>query len=554
MNILDYITIILFSIGVLITGVSFSKTGKDMKSFFSGGGNVPWGMSGLSLFMGFFSAGTFVVWGSIAYSYGMVSIIIQLTMAVAGYAVGTWIAPRWHRTHSLTAAEYITGRLGVKTQKTYTYIFLAVSVFTTGSFLYPVAKIVEVTTGIPLTTAIFALGAFSMVYVALGGLRGVVVTDVLQFVILFAAVVIAVPLAFDKIGGVGTFFEKVPEGFFELFEGEYTPGFVIAFAIYNMFFLGGNWAYVQRYTSVKTERDSRKTGWLFGVLYTISPILWMLIPMIYRVYNPSLSGLENEGAYLLMCKEAMPDGLLGLMLGGMIFATASSLNATLNISAGVVTNDIFKRMRPDASEKTLMNVARISTWGFGIMAIIVALLIRSMGGIVNVVISVAALTVVPVYLPVIWSLFSKRQTARTILSATFISLAINLIFKFVTPHFGLALDRTWEMIVGTAVPVILLAGIEVVLKAKEFIAPEYMAYISGRNVRMRQENAGDTEESKRTDRFTQKVLGIGLGLSGVLITVLGFIAEENIVVPVAVGLVVTLIGIYLLILSLRRLL
>ena len=552
MNILDYITIILFSIGVLITGVSFSKTGKDMKSFFSGGGNVPWGMSGLSLFMGFFSAGTFVVWGSIAYSYGMVSIIIQLTMAVAGYAVGTWIAPRWHRTHSLTAAEYITGRLGVKTQKTYTYIFLAVSVFTTGSFLYPVAKIVEVTTGIPLTTAIFALGAFSMVYVALGGLRGVVVTDVLQFVILFAAVVIAVPLAFDKIGGVGTFFEKVPEGFFELFEGEYTPGFVIAFAIYNTFFLGGNWAYVQRYTSVKTERDSRKTGWLFGVLYTISPILWMLIPMIYRVYNPSLSGLENEGAYLLMCKEAMPDGLLGLMLGGMIFATASSLNATLNISAGVVTNDIFKRMRPDASEKTLMNVARISTWGFGIMAIIVALLIRSMGGIVNVVISVAALTGVPVYLPVIWSLFSKRQTARTILSATFISLAINLIFKFVTPHFGLALDRTWEMIVGTAVPVILLAGIEVVLKAKEFIAPEYMAYISERNVRMRQENAGDTEESKRTDRFTQKVLGIGLGLSGVLITVLGFIAEENIVVPVAVGLVVTLIGIYLLVLSLRR--
>ena len=552
MNILDYITIILFSIGVLITGVSFSKTGKDMKSFFSGGGNVPWGMSGLSLFMGFFSAGTFVVWGSIAYSYGMVSIIIQLTMAVAGYAVGTWIAPRWHRTHSLTAAEYITGRLGVKTQKTYTYIFLAVSVFTTGSFLYPVAKIVEVTTGIPLTTAIFALGAFSMVYVALGGLRGVVVTDVLQFVILFAAVVIAVPLAFDKIGGVGTFFEKVPEGFFELFEGEYTPGFVIAFAIYNMFFLGGNWAYVQRYTSVKTERDSRKTGWLFGVLYTISPILWMLIPMIYRVYNPSLSGLENEGAYLLMCKEAMPDGLLGLMLGGMIFATASSLNATLNISAGVVTNDIFKRMRPNASEETLMNVARISTWGFGIMAIIVALLIRSMGGIVNVVISVAALTGVPVYLPVIWSLFSKRQTARTILSATFISLAINLIFKFVTPHFGLALDRTWEMIVGTAVPVILLAGSEVVLKAKEFIAPEYMAYISGRNVRMRQENAGDTEESKRTDRFTQKVLGIGLGLSGVLITVLGFIAEENIVVPVAVGLVVTLIGIYLLILSLRR--
>lgn len=138
MNILDYITIILFSIGVLITGVSFSKTGKDMKSFFSGGGNVPWGMSGLSLFMGFFSAGTFVVWGSIAYSYGMVSIIIQLTMAVAGYAVGTWIAPRWHRTHSLTAAEYITGPSWCQdAEDIYLYFFGRVGFYYGGRFFIP---------------------------------------------------------------------------------------------------------------------------------------------------------------------------------------------------------------------------------------------------------------------------------------------------------------------------------------------------------------------------------------------------------------------------------
>ena len=62
MNILDYITIILFSIGVLITGVSFSKTGKDMKSFFSGGGNVPWGMSGLSLFMEWYQSLSSLQW------------------------------------------------------------------------------------------------------------------------------------------------------------------------------------------------------------------------------------------------------------------------------------------------------------------------------------------------------------------------------------------------------------------------------------------------------------------------------------------------------------
>ena len=98
MGILDIITVIIFSVAVLVTGISLSKSGKDLKGFFGGGGDIPWAMSGLSLFMGFFSAGTFVVWGSIAYSCGLTAIIIQLTMAVAGFVVGTFIAPRWHRT------------------------------------------------------------------------------------------------------------------------------------------------------------------------------------------------------------------------------------------------------------------------------------------------------------------------------------------------------------------------------------------------------------------------------------------------------------------------
>ena len=552
MTILDYLTIVLFSVGVLVTGISFSRTGKDMKSFFAGGGDVPWAMSGLSLFMGFFSAGTFVVWGSIAYSYGLVAIIIQLTMAVAGFAVGTWIAPRWHRTHNLTAAEYITERFGVNTQKTYTYIFLAVSVFTTGSFLYPVAKIIEVAAGIPLTTSILVLGALSMIYVAVGGLRGVVVTDVLQFVILFAALIIVIPLSFDKIGGVGEFFERVPEGFFHVFEGEYTPGFIFAFCIYNMFFLGGNWAYVQRYTSVKTEKDSKKVGWLFGSLYLISPILWMLPPMIYRIFNPGLTGLQNEDAYLLMCKEAMPDGMLGLMLGGMIFATASSLNSTLNISAGVFTNDIFKRLRPASSDRTLMRVARISTLAFGVLAVVVALLVKSMGGIVNVVISVAALTGVPVYLPVIWSLFSKRQTSKTILGVTFSSLAINLFFKFVTPWlFGFSLNRTWEMAVGALVPVVLLGVIELVLKYRNSVDPAYGKYRSAKSGLSRETSPQEQEDARQTNRFTKKVLGLALGISGAVIIVLGALSGQDWAAPVTVGAVITVLGVSLMIKSVK---
>ena len=79
MTTLDIITIILFSLGVVLVGLAFSQKGKSMQSFFAANGTMPWYMSGLSLFMGFFSAGTFVVWGSIAYSMGWVSITIQWT-------------------------------------------------------------------------------------------------------------------------------------------------------------------------------------------------------------------------------------------------------------------------------------------------------------------------------------------------------------------------------------------------------------------------------------------------------------------------------------------
>ena len=123
-------------------------------------------------------------------------------MCIAGLIIGFYIAPKWQKTKALTAAEFITDRLGYNTQKVYTYLFLLISLFTTGAFLYPVAKIVEVSTNIPIETSIIILGILILIYTAVGGLWAVIVTDVLQFVVLTAAVLIVVPLSLDKIGGI----------------------------------------------------------------------------------------------------------------------------------------------------------------------------------------------------------------------------------------------------------------------------------------------------------------------------------------------------------------
>ena len=549
MNLIDIITILFFSAGVVIMGLLFSKKGKNMKSFFAAGGAVPWQLSGLSLFMGFHSAGTFVVWGSIAYQLGWVSISIQWTMAIAGFLVGTFIASRWHKTGSLTAAEYITNRLGLNTQKTYTYLFLFISLFTTGAFLYPVAKIVEVSTGLPLDASILLIGGLCVLYVSVGGLWAVMSTDVLQFIILTVAVIILIPLSFDKVGGVTAFINSAPDTFFNILNGDFTLGFIIAFGIYNAIFLGGNWAYIQRYTSVSTPQNAKKVGLMFGALYLISPVMWMLPPMIYRIMNPGLEGLEAEGAYLLICKEVLPSGVLGLMLAGMVFATASAMNATLNISSGVITNDIFKRWRPLSSNKTLMRVARISTICIGVLAIVVALMIKNMGGIVNVVISIAALTGVPLYLPVIWTLFSKRQTKISVLTTTLLSLATNAFFKFLAPLlFNFSFNRSAEMIFGVTFPIVCLLFFEVYYKCRNQISPLYTPYKKWEHQNEQNRNSLTDEElqaAKEENRFSAKVIGSGVMFTGIGISILGILSTTANLFVIIMGLLLILFGFYL---------
>ncbi|PKB43541.1 SSS family transporter [Cellulophaga sp. RHA19] len=540
MGITDVSVIFIFVLLIFICGMSFSKTGKNMKSYFSAGGALPWWMSGLSLFMSFFSAGTFVVWGAIAYSSGWVAISIQWTMCISGLIIGFVIAPKWQKTKAITAAQFITDRLGYKTQRTYTYLFLLISIFTMGAFLYPVAKIVEVSTGTPIVASIVGLGILILIYTTVGGLWAVIVTDVLQFVVLTAVVLIVVPLSFDKIGGIDAFISKAPDTFFQFVNTEYSPLFLVAFGLYNLFFIAGNWAYVQRYTSVSTPKDAKKVGWLFGVLYAVCPLIWMLPPMVYRVLNPNLNGLENEGAYLLMCKEVLPVGMLGLMLGGMIFATSSSVNTTLNISAGVLTNDIYKHFKPNTPERKLVKIGKLATVLLGVITIIIALMVPYFGGIVEVVMSLAALTGGAMFLPPIWALFSKNQTGFTVLSVTIISLFINVFFKFFSPLlFNLKLDRALEMLLGVAVPIILLIAYEIYFMLKPVENLKYQEY----KALIELKTTTETDSTSTQNKKGARVIGIGIALTGLIILTLSFLAATGAFFVGTIGLLVGILGI-----------
>jgi solute:Na+ symporter, SSS family len=537
---IDATVILIFSTFVLAIGMLFARTGRNLKSFFAGGEAVPWFIGGLSLFMSFFSAGTFVAWGSIAYKHGWVAVTIQWTMCIGGIITGLFLAPRWKRTKALTAAEFIKERLGATVQKTFIYIFVLVSVFIKGSVLYPVARLVSSSLDLPIMPCTIGLGLFMIAYTAVGGLWAVMVTDILQFVILTAAVFILLPLSLDKVGGFEAFTLQVPDDFFSLLNGEYTLSFIFAFIFYHICYIGGNWTFVQRYTSVDSEKSAQKVSYLFAALYIISPVIWMFPPMLYRAINPDLVGLDTENAYLMICKLVLPPGLLGLMLTGMYFSTSASANTTLNVVSAVFTNDIYKGIiNPQATDKQLIKTARLSSWGFGLGMIGIALIVPLVGGIVEVVLSISAISGGPLLAPPIWALFSKKLTAKATLWITGACLLINLFFKLISPWLlDFKLSRGEEMMIGIGLPLLLLFFYEIFEKK---ISQEYKNYLTFKEkqaIASLKINEEEKQATEQQNRFGLKVIAFSLVFTALMLFGLSLLTTSGVGITAGISVIV----------------
>jgi len=511
-----------FAILMVIIGLVFTvQSSKSSKSFFEAGGQTPWWINGLSLFISYFSAATFVVWGSIAYRYGLVANAIQFTMCLSGLVTALFIAARWKKTGAATAAEYIGNRFGKTAKQYYSYMVLLYSLVSTAAVLYAVGKIVYVATPFSLEACITAIGITIIIYTTGGGLWGVLATDVVQFVILSAAVIIIIPLSLSEVGGLTTFFQKAPARFFEPVNSEYSIGFMISFFVYQVVYIAGNWSYVQRYTSVSSTGNAKRVAWLFTALYLVAPIIWMLPPMVYRVINPGLQGTEAEGAYMMLCQKILPAGLVGLVLSGMIAATASKANTTINTAAIIFAQDIYKDIFfKKSSEKKTIRVARLFTILFGAGTIFLAILVPAAGGIVNVVLSTAAIAGGSLFGPIIYSLFSRRQTAGSLIWISIISLTVSLFFKIFGAPVGVSLSRTMETVVGVGLPLLMLLLFELYAYCTKKEIPYLIIAPTDARVFSNQEAAKQNTFGVRVIAWSTAFVGLG-------IAVLGFIADNG---------------------------
>ncbi|MDQ8180342.1 hypothetical protein [Pelagicoccus sp. SDUM812005] len=486
----DYIVIFLYIAGVIGAGMVFASKVKNSKDMFAAGGQSPWWVSGLSGFMTMFSAGTFVVWGGVAYRYGFVAVVINMCYGVAALLVGWFLAGYWRKLGVNSASEFLQLRFGSSIVQFYTWFQGTVGIFAVGGAIYALAKVIcaliplpeghllaDAETGllsVPLTS--IALCLIVIIVTFSGGLWAVLMTDVLQFVILVVSVTFVVPLILIEAGGWNAFISKVPEGFTSPIAGDFTWWFLTGWIVIHFFKIGGEWSFVQRYTCVPSAKDAKKAAFIFGAMYLVSPLFWMLPALVFRTLNAEA---DTEQAYILACQLVLPAGMMGLMVAAMASATASAATSQLNVFAAAFTTEVYHRLiNQEASETQLVFVGRILTAILGLVVIGGSLLIPRYG-YTSFILDITTLLTGPLVLPTIWGLFSKKIGIKAVWSTTLVGFVAAALVKFGFSANGFLSDIGWlsflsdwvpghqriaDLCSGILVPVVVLVLLELIMK------------------------------------------------------------------------------------------
>ena len=413
----DHIIIVGYFLLLTLIGIYFWKRMKHVRDFFTGGNAIPWWLAGVSFYLTGFSAFTFVAYSEMAYRFGFVAVTLAWSSAV-GMVVGTLLlASRWRRARILSPIEFLETRYSPAIRQVLAWAGLPLKIIDDGLKIYATGVFVSVGLGYDLKTSIIMSGIVMLLYTFMGGLWAVVVTDFIQFIILTLGVVVLFPLVFSHVSSIDFFTAGAPGGFLLPISGPFSPIYVLAFYLLIILSYNGNWAFAQKFYSVRDEKAARKAGMLAVALKILGPPLFILPAMAARSLMPELLQPPNspQYTYAALSLKFLPAGLMGLMIAAMFSATMSTLSGDYNVMASVITEDIYRRLfDKEATQRRLVIVGRIATLFVGALTIIIgiSLIASARKGLFEVMVTVFGLFVGPMLIPMLAGLLIRQVTWR----------------------------------------------------------------------------------------------------------------------------------------------
>ena len=407
---LDFVIILLFFTITLSIGIYVSKkSGKSSSEFFLSGRTMPWWLLGVSMVATTFSTDTPNLVTDIVRTNGVSGNWVWWAFLITGLLTVFVYAKLWRKSNVNTDIEFYELRYGgapARFLRKFRAVYLGVifNVITMSAVTLAAIKIGGIMLGLEPWQTVISAGLITVIFSALGGFKGVVYTD---FVLFFVAMGGAIGAAFylvniPEVGGIEALLanEQVADKLSIL------PDFSDKEAIITLLIIplsvqwwsswypgaepGGGGYIAQRMLAAKDENHAIGATFFFNIMhYALRPWPWIIVALASLVLFPDLASIQqafpnvaddklgHDLAYSAML-TMLPSGLLGLVLTSLIAAYMSTISTQLNWGSSYMVYDFYKQqINPNASEKKLVFVGRISTVFLMVLSAALALLLQN---------------------------------------------------------------------------------------------------------------------------------------------------------------------------------
>ncbi len=456
----DLTVLAVYLLGVVAFGVWIGRGSSSAADYMVGGRSLPWWLIMFSIIATETSTVTFLSIPGFAYARNMTWLQIAIGFLIGRYAVAYLLLPQYFRGELYTSYEVLARRFGGDTQRVASALFVVTRTLADGLRLFLTAIVLQEMTGIALPLSVVVVGATTVVYTYVGGMRAVLWTDFIQFAVYFGGAVLAFVLLLTRLpGGLEGMLAageaagklRLVDFSFSLREPFGLWAGVIGGAFITLGSHGVDQMMVQRYLCARDLPAGRRaltwSGWVIVLQFALFLLIGVGLYAFYQQYPPATAFERPDRVFARFILDEMPVGVVGVLLGAIFAAAMSTLSGSLNSCATAATRDLLVPLlrRPLAPEREL-SVTRWLTALFGALQIAVGI-----GGmwvkssVVESVLGIAAFTTGIVLGVFFLGILCTRVGERAALTGLVGGLAAMTAIYFATP-----LAWPWFALVGSA--------------------------------------------------------------------------------------------------------
>ncbi len=366
---LDWVVIALYFL--LLLGIAawvISQKQKNSEDYFLAGRNMGWFVVGASIFAS--NIGSEHVVGLAGSGAGdKFPLLIYELHAWVVVLLGWLFLPFYVRSGVFTMPEFLEKRFGPRARWFLSLFSLAAYVLTKVSVtLYAGGIVISTLLDISFMAGALITVILTGLYTILGGMRAVVYTETLQAVILVIGAGTLTFLGLQAAGGWNSVVDTVGPEYMNMWRSMDDPDYpwhwlVLSSSIVGIWYWCTDQVIVQRVLTARNITEARR-GSIFGAFLKLMPVFLFLIPGVIALVlkmRGELAWDRPDEAFPALMIHVLPAGLRGLVAAGLMAALMSSLASVFNSCSTLFTVDIYKKLRPDSSERELVNVGRMAT-------------------------------------------------------------------------------------------------------------------------------------------------------------------------------------------------